>query len=302
MSISAASMRPLSLRLSDLDRFHTLVFAGGGNRCMWQAGVVTWLRQQGFQLPSNLVGTSAGAGVAAALLAQRAEHAFEVCKQLYAGNAHLVNRDALKRLQLRFGHEHIFPAWIAAYINADTFEALRSSGTRLRVAITHPSRWLGVKGSVVAATLAYMVDKHVVHSIHPRLPKWLGLKQGFFDLQDCATVEEAQRLLYVAGSAAPFMPLKRWRGATAMDGGYIDNAPIPQQSQEERASTLVLLTRHYPALPATFWWRDRSYWQPSRPIPVSTFDCTPRTTIEGAWGLGESDANILFGSAAQPKG
>ena len=294
MSISAASITPLSLRLTDLERFRTMVFAGGGNRCMWQAGVLTWLRQGGFQLPGDLVGTSAGAGVAAALLAHRAEHALSICKQLYAGNAHLIHRESLKRLRLRFGHEHIYPAWIAAYVNADTFEALRASSTRLRVAITHPSRWLGVKGSVLAATLAYLADKHLAHSIHPRLPRWLGLKQGFFDLQDCANVEEAQCLLYVAGSAAPFMPLRQWKGAVAMDGGYIDNAPIPPQTAAQRQSTLVLLTRHYPSLPITFSWHGRTYWQPSRPVPVATFDCTPKTTIDAAWALGEGDARQLL--------
>lgn len=79
----------------------------------------------------------------------------------------------------------------------------------------------------MAATLAYVADKHLAHSIHPRLPRWL--RPGFFDLQDCANFEDAQSLLYVADSAAPFMPLWRWQGAVAVDGSYIDNAPIPPQ-------------------------------------------------------------------------
>jgi hypothetical protein len=84
----------------------------------------------------------------------------------------------------------------------------------------------------------------------------------------------------------------------ALDGGYIDNAPIPPQGQAERESTLVLLTRHYPGLPSAFQWRDRSYWQPSKPVPVSTFDCTAKTNIDAAWTLGEIDARGMFSATS----
>lgn len=46
-------------------RIHTLVFAGGGNRCMWQGGLLERLLAEGLSLPTQLVGTSAGAAVAA---------------------------------------------------------------------------------------------------------------------------------------------------------------------------------------------------------------------------------------------
>ena len=44
-----------------LSHIRTLAFAGGGNRCWWQAGLMTELMQNGAQLPALLVGTSAGA-------------------------------------------------------------------------------------------------------------------------------------------------------------------------------------------------------------------------------------------------
>jgi hypothetical protein len=47
----------------------TLAFAGGGNRCWWQAGLLTHLQAQGAQLQAKLVGTSAGAAIAASFLA-----------------------------------------------------------------------------------------------------------------------------------------------------------------------------------------------------------------------------------------
>lgn len=75
-----------------------------------------------------------------------------------------------------------------------------------------------------------------------------------------------------------------------MDGGYTDNAPIPPQSEKERSGTLVMLTRHYPKLPTLFSWQGRTYWQPSQRIPVSTWDCTPKTTVREAYGLGVEDS------------
>jgi len=47
----------------------TLAFAGGGNRCWWQAGLLTHLQAQGAQLQAKLVGTRAGAAIAASFLA-----------------------------------------------------------------------------------------------------------------------------------------------------------------------------------------------------------------------------------------
>lgn len=294
MSTAASSVSPLSLRFEDLHPFRTLVFAGGGNRCFWQASALHWLQTQGFKLPAELIGTSAGAGVAATLMTGHAKRALEACERLYAGNASLVNWAALQQFKLRFGHAHIFPAWIASYINAETFGTLRSAPTQLRVAITQPARWLGVAGSVMAGTLAYLVDKHVANSIHPRLPRWLGLRQAFFDLHDCTTVESAQTLLYAAGTAPPFMPVRQWQGLAGLDGGYTDNAPIHPQTAQEKSQTLVLLTRHYPHLPTLFRWRERSYWQPSQRVPVSTFACTQGTDVRAAWNLGERDAQQVF--------
>ncbi|WP_289831725.1 hypothetical protein [Crenobacter oryzisoli] len=39
-----------------------------------------------------------------------------------------------------------------------------------------------------------------------------------------------------------------------------------------------------------FRWHGRNYWQPSARVPVSTWDCTSRTTIREAFALGEQDA------------
>jgi predicted acylesterase/phospholipase RssA len=273
----------------------TIVLAGGGNRCWWQAGVIAYLLEAGWSLPRQWVGTSAGAAIAAACLTTGPETALVACRTLYGGTTRIFNWQGLRRGRLEFAHQAIYPAWLDAFVNAKTFSQLRDCGASLQVAVTRPSHLLGLGISVALGTLAYLVDKKVWHSIHPRLPGVLGLRQEFFDITRCGSASDAHQVLLAAAAPPPIMPAVRLSGAYAFDGGYTDNAPIPVQNHAERYRTLVLLTRHYPKLPALFRFRDRLYWQPSRPTPVSTWDCTKRATVHAAFQLGNEDASFMLG-------
>ncbi len=278
-----------TLQSIDWPEIQTLVFAGGGNRCWWQGGFMETLMQHGFDLPKTLVGTSAGAGVAASLITESPSVALAGCERLYAKETCIFNRSTRT-----FGHDYIYPAWLESFLDDCHVNKIKQSATRLQVAVTQPAKWLGLHGTVVAGLLAYMVDKHVSHSIHPKLPKYLGLKQAYEWLDVPATAQGMRQLLSAAGAAPPFMPPVRLASSWAIDGGFTDNAPIPKQSKTEAASTLVLLTRFYPKLPQLFQWQGRNYLQASRAIPVSTFDCTRRATVRDAFALGVDDAHTLM--------
>ena len=279
-----------SLASLDLAGIDTLIFAGGGNRCWWQAGAISHLLAQRWRLPMQLVGTSGGAAVAAAFLTAGPQVALAACQRLYAERTRMFEWRSLLRGRLHYAHRHIYPAWLASFVDADHFRALRQSPHRLQVAITRPARWLGLRGSIGIATLAYLADKFLHGPLHPRLPHRLGLRQEFRELRDCASLDEARALLAAAGAALPFIPARHIEGEYAFDGGYTDNAPLPPQTVNEKARTLVLLTRHYPKLPQVFRVDERSYWQPSTRIPVGMLDCTARATVLDAWMLGERNA------------
>ena len=274
--------------------FRTLVFAGGGNRCWWQAGLLTHLQAQGAQLPTQLIGTSAGAAIAASLVTGSTLTALQACQQLYAANAHLFDWRGLRRLKFNFAHQTVYPAWLNAFMHEGNFKTLQNAHSQLLVAVTRPARALGLMGSVAAGTVAYLVDKKLFHNIHPALPRFLGLRQAFFALRECATAQEAQATLRAAAAAPPFMSGVHLQGQWAFDGGYTDNAPIPAQTPEEKSSTLVLLTRHYPDKTALFKADGRTYWQPSRKVPVSTWDCRPSTSVSDAFALGQEDARLAL--------
>ena len=74
------------------------------------------------------------------------------------------------------------------------------------MAVTHPNRVIGTPISIVLATAAYLIDKKVLHSIHPKIPKYIGLSQGFYSLNECTSVEDAQLLLCAAAAVPPVMP------------------------------------------------------------------------------------------------
>ncbi len=290
-------MKVEAVRRFRFTEMETLVFAGGGNRCWWQAGVLHRWMDRGMRLPGQMIGTSAGAAVAASCVLGDPNVALNACLRLYAQTPRIFHGLALPTLKLKFAHQHVYPDWVDAFLNAKTFATLRNSSSRLTVALTRPARLLGMSGSIAAGTLAYLVDKYVWNSIHPRLPRMFGLRQDFVVLNDCADIAQAQTLLIAAASAPPIM-LSRVVGAgRAIDGGYTDNAPIPPQSTHERSKTLVLLTRHYPKLPTIFHWQERTYWQPSRRVPVSTWDCTAKTTVREAYELGLEDSVSVFGKA-----
>ncbi len=270
--------------------FETLVLAGGGNRCWWQAGALSYLAAQGWQLPATLVGTSAGAAIAAACVTTSAEAALAACQQLYADNERIFHWRALLDRKLVFAHQWLYPAWIQAVVDDSAFESLRNGSTSLWVAVTRPAPTLGLGWSVCAGTIAYILNKKVWRSVHPHLPKTLGLRQEFLLLNDCRNASAAQNLLCAAAAPPPIMPARDCGGTYAFDGGYTDNAPVPPQSPAEQAATLVMLTRRYPARADIFQLGRRHYWQPSRPIPVSTWDCTRKATVQDAFSLGYEDA------------
>src|SRR5277367_3710773 len=142
------------IRHVDFSRIGTLVLAGGGNRCWWQAGALQHLVERGVSLPAQLVGTSAGAAVAASFLTDGADKALHACLRLYADNPRMFDWSALSKLKLKFAHQHVYPAWVDAFLNEATFDTLRHSSSRLVVALTRPARLLGMRGSVAAGTLA----------------------------------------------------------------------------------------------------------------------------------------------------
>jgi predicted acylesterase/phospholipase RssA len=222
--LNSATVQPK--HVIDLGSIDTLVLAGGGNRCWWQAGLISALTNKGWKLPPNIVATSAGAGIAAAFLTTGVEYALAACKKLYAENNQIFHLKALAQLKLKFAHQQIYPAWLDSFMGDAEYAALQLTKNRLLVAVTHPAPWLGLTGSLILGSIAYLLDKNIAHSIHPTIPRHWSLSQTFYKLNDCQTAKEARLLLAASAAAAPFMKAQKVAGRWGLDGGYTDNAPF----------------------------------------------------------------------------
>jgi Patatin-like phospholipase len=296
--------------MPNLRDFQTVVLAGGGNRCWWQAGLLSVWMNQGHIQPKRLVGVSAGAGLAAALLSESLDEAKRACSALYQAHASVW----LGQPKAMFAHEFIYPQWVADFMNDAAIHRLHSNPTQLSVGVARLPNWLPNVIGCGLAMLAYLVDKHATRpsaapNPHPSLPPRLGFRMDLIDTTfACQTHAAAQgdfvrNLLVCSAAAVPFIRARPLLGSLAIDGGFADNAPRPPIAAHE--PQLVLLTRHYPMAPLYFQHQGRWYLQPSTRIPVSTWDCTKKTNIHHAIALGERDAVTSFkainvGSALTP--
>jgi predicted acylesterase/phospholipase RssA len=271
----------MRMHISDIT---SVSLAGGGNRCWWQAGVLEVWQHSGRLAAKRFAGTSAGAGVAAAALCGNLMQAIEACRAAYASNPSLW----LGKRHAWFAQEEIYPAWVSSFVTDAGLARMRASNSELMVGICRLPRFLPNWVGIGFGMAAYLIDKYGASSLHPRLAARLGLKLELHAVHEAPDTKQAAHLLVCAAAAPPFIATRWLQERPAVDGGFADNAPrLPLSKQDDRQ--LILLTRHYAKLPLSFYFEGRNYLQPSRKIPVSTWDCTASADIMAAVELGRKD-------------
>jgi predicted acylesterase/phospholipase RssA len=268
--------------------FHTVVFAGGGNRCWWQAGAVERLCEQANWQVKRLIGVSAGAGIATAFATGRVQESLRAAIERFNQTPkNIVWRDLLKG-QRPFVLPRIYPEWIESFLQAQDLQKLQAGTLAIDVVITRPIPFLPVALSTALALALYSTEKFWLQSFHGRLPHWLGLRAEYHNLTDCDHLETARSLLLASGAAVPITPTHKVNGRAALDGGFYDSVPLPQNRADD-AGTLVLLTRHRANLPRAFDMQGRTYLQPSRPVDAINMDCTSGTKVRTTYRQGVDD-------------
>ncbi len=283
--------------------FDAVVFAGGGNRCLWQAGF--WASAAGplGLAPRVVAGVSAGATIACTLLAGVADVALGHFKQATARNdRNIYPLNALRR-QPMFPHERMYRGAILAVIDAEAFGRLQA-GPELRVLMTRLPRWLGPRSGVLVGMTAYEAEKRLGNPVHPRFARRLGFRPEVASAQSCESPEALADLLLHSSCTPPFTPVFRRQGAPVLDGGLIDNVPVTALeasggSPPER--TLVLLTRRYPA----GRWPEagrRTYVQPSTDLGIGKFDYTRPEGLQRAYDTGLRDGDAFVAAFSRDGG
>jgi predicted acylesterase/phospholipase RssA len=289
-------MHPITAADFCAKSFHTVVFAGGGNRCWWQAGFVEGLKECSAWEPRLLVGASAGAAIAVASVTGRLRQSLEVAVERFARTPANVEWGQLLRGKRPFVLPRIYPEWIKSFLDAADFDVLRRSPIEVRAAITRPIPLLPISLSTALALALYSTEKFWLRTTHARLPHWFGLRSEQLPVGQCQNVEEASTLLLASGAAVPITPTYRVAGRVALDGGFYDSIPLPKQVTAT-GDSLVLLTRHQPHRPPLFEEGGRVYVQPQRPVAVVNMDCTNPQGVRATFEQGLREAQALMGWA-----
>lgn len=270
-------------------RFETVVFAGGGNRCWWQAGFIEQLSQHSCWQAKQLVGTSAGAGIATAFATGRLQDALSAAVDRFSKTRRNIEWLDLLRGRRPFVLPRIYPDWVKSFLRPGDLEILRDERLRIEVAITRPLRRLPITLSTWLAIALYSTERYWLKNFHGRFPHFLGFRSEYIDLAKSVDLAEARTLLMAAAAAVPITPTYKIDGKVALDGGFYDNVPIPP-STNEFGNTLVLLTRHRPDLPQAFVSEERFYIQPVRPVAAINMDCTNAENVIATYRQGKQEA------------
>jgi predicted acylesterase/phospholipase RssA len=275
--------------------FDVIVFPGGGNRCWWQAGLVSSLQKSDWVIPNSIVACSAGAAVAASLVTKTTEAALEACNELYRDNLRIIHWAFDKGLpRPNFAQSSIYPKWLRSFIGERELLALKQKD--FKVSVARLDRSYGLNRTVFRALVRYLLSRELPKDREnsQRSPAIRGLFPELLDLSACSALSDTLDYSEATAAAAPFLPSKALDGTVYFDGGYLSSDPTDNQtSQLHGQKSLTLLTRHHKDRPAIVQTKGNIYIKPSQPIPVSTWGCTRTTDVSAAFILGQQDTEPI---------
>ncbi len=274
--------------------FDQVVFAGGGNRCWWQAGFWDVVSAEIGLSPRVISGISAGAATACMLYTRDSQWVMRYYQQaLQLNKKNVYWGNLLVRGQSVFPHYKIYRRALLD-IYGEHFDALKRA-PEIRVGVSHLPRWLGARSGVAAALLAHNIEKHIRKTLHPTLGRRIGFHREFVRVQDCATVDDLADLILQSSCTPPFTPVLRREGRPVLDGGMVDNVPVDGLDASP-GLVLVMVTRRYPR-PQMFLLnhdvQHRLYVQPSTKVPISSWDYTSPSQMQHAYDLGRRDGDAF---------
>jgi predicted acylesterase/phospholipase RssA len=269
--------------------FEQVVFAGGGNRCWWQAGFWDVVAPAMELRPRVIVGASAGAATACLLYANDSRRALSYYREalaLVVKNVHWEN--TFSREGKVFPHAQIYRTALATLLGGDAFKQLLWTAPEIRIVYSRVPSWLGARSGTFVGMTAYNLEKKLFRPLHPTWGKKLGFRSEISRVQDCESEEELISLIISSSCTPPFTPIEYRDGAATLDGGLVDNIPVAC-ADVNGGPILVLATRRYPKHAPVFMRDGRTYVQPSQAVEASSWDYTSVDKMEQTYALGRSD-------------
>ena len=272
--------------------FEQVVFTGGGNRCFWQAGFWSVLAPTLSPPPVGVSAVSAGAAMACALFAGTFESGFEDHKRAVQRNpSNLYVRNLLKSTPV-FPHGAMYRSAILGSINSAALARLHQ-GPDITIVVARAPPWASRRLAILLGAVSAGVDACNGHPLYAAAALRLGFRPLHVLVRDCHTPEELADAIVASSCVPPLTPLMQHQGLALLDGGLVGTVPgVPAPQPYWR--TLVLLTRPFRQLPDT---PGTTYMQPSKPVPVGTWDYTDNAALQATYELGKSDAAEFFATS-----
>ncbi len=275
--------------------YKTIVFAGGGSRCLWQVGFMDTVLPALRHKPAEITCVSAGAAMACLIYSGNKERSLELFKSMTAANGKNFYPERILSRQRAFPHYEMYRKIMLDSVDARGLANIHK-GPLLRVLLTRPPFWAGPRLATFAGISAYYMERRISYPVHPRLTRKMAFKAEVVSVLECKSPEELADLILASSCTPPFTPILSWKGKTALDGGFIDNVPA-DFSLDQSSPMLILLTRRYdprsiPAIP------NRTYVQPSRDITITKWDYTNPAGLDEAYRLGVGDGESFLARMA----
>ncbi len=165
--------------------FDAVVFAGGGCRCIWQAGFWHEAAPRLELAPHVLAAVSAGSAFACASLAGTAVDILAAFKRKAEANRRNVYPGNVLRGGAVFPHEHIYRSTIIEHLDEKALARIKA-GPELRILMARPPAWLGDRASITAAVLAHLLNRRE-RLVHARWGSRLGFRPEVVSATSCRT-------------------------------------------------------------------------------------------------------------------
>lgn len=271
--------------------YRSVVFAGGGTRCLWQVGFWNEVAPVIPLNPTTVAAVSAGATMACFLFSGRFDAAVEHFQEVTRLNTHNVYPSNIFRGRPVFPQYALYRDGILAAIDASALAELYN-GPEIRILLSRPPRWAGSRLATVIGFLCYSIEKKLYSPVHPSFATRIGFTPEVVTVNDCQTPEELADLLLQSSCTPPFTPVLHRNGSPVLDGGLIDNVPAGILDDAD-GDMLILLTRQYPPerIPTI---QGRTYIQPSRSIGIYKWDYDNPEGLRDAYELGRIDGQAFL--------
>lgn len=267
-------------------QFDCIAMQGGGIRCFWQAGFLAVASQIPRVQAAPIVAVSAAAGIAAAHVAGRLDHAVERFRAAASANPSNVHWRNLLSTKPVFPHSGIYRRVLDEVFDASAVAKLRA-GPGLSVLLARPRPGLPTPVVVGLSGALYRAKKSMDPARWSRLVQAAGFHAQYVDMRICNHPEAVAQLILASSCTPPFTPVLSWEGRRVIDGGLLESVPISPLAVAGRRA-LLLMTRA-PRLGESFVDGHEVVW-PSRPLAVSAWDYTNPQAIDDAVALGRLDA------------